>query len=160
MGEIFEKTFHEKMGIWLLMTRCSTPLVIRKFANENHDEVKFHTHCNGYNKKDNVISMGRHLQSRAIKRCWWKCKWIVPFSRPDKNFSSLNSFLISVYVYICVRVCTSEWRHPLSEKRVSDPLPSWFPYRAQVHLPRGGAGHSELGPPIIRNQVDNPQTCP
>lgn len=28
------------------------------------------------------------------------------------------------------------------------------------HLPRGGAGHSELGPPIIRNQENNPQTCP
>lgn len=82
MGEIFEKTFHKKMGIWLLMTRCSTSLVIRKFANENRDEVKFHTHRNGYNKKDNVESTGRHRRSRAIKHGWWTCKQIVPLSGP------------------------------------------------------------------------------
>lgn len=160
MGEIFEKTFHKKTGIWLLMTRCSTSFVIRKFANESRDEVKFHTHRNGCNKKDNVESSAGSGAAEPSSMAGGSASGQCHFLDQHEKFSFLNSFLISVDVGIWVRACTRERRHPRSEKRALDPLPGWFPPRTQVHLPRGGAGHSEPGPPIIRIQEDNPQMCP
>ena len=53
----------------------------QKNANQNHNEVPFHTSQNGCNPKVYKQMLERVWRKGALLHCWWECKLVQPLWR-------------------------------------------------------------------------------